>query len=135
MPIERERNVVHSRRSEMRRLKSAPPSCPAEFASIQPQIRVADVDSGLPGNTEAGIDFVESAVGATDDAGIEEHGEVLGNAGRSRIQTLGNLNHGQGFALCEFTEDRPTAFATDGGKNFFEGKAWRRRFAGSLRGI
>ena len=38
---------------------------------------MADVDGELAGDAETGIDFVEPAVGAADNATIKKHGEVL----------------------------------------------------------
>ena len=102
--------------------------------SVEAKIRMADVDGGLAGDAETGIDFVEPAVGAADDATIKKHGEVLGGAGRSGTQAPGNLDHRQGFALGEFAEDEPAPLAADGGKHLLKiDTRWRGMGSGVRR--
>ena len=85
---------------------------------------MADFDGELAGNAEAGIDVVISTIGAADDAGRVEHGEVLGNSAGSGTEAVGDLAHRKRLALGELTEDAPAALARDGGKDFREG--WLR---------
>ena len=70
-----------------------------EHDSIEAQERVADIDGVLAGDAEAGIEGVVAAVGAADDAGGVEHGEVLGDAGRGGAEAAGDLANRQGLPL------------------------------------